>query len=67
LAGGVLSLGMFILSTVQFWLLSPFALILFLWNDAITKSLGGPVGGALGHLSLLKHYNNLVQAFSIPA
>jgi ABC-2 type transport system permease protein len=29
--------------------------------DAIAKSLGGPVGEALGHLSLLKHYNNLVQ------
>ena len=65
LAGGVLSLGMFISSLTDSTILAAvftFALILFLWIiDAIAKSFGGPVGEALGHLSLLKHYNNLVQ------
>jgi ABC-2 type transport system permease protein len=32
-----------------------FGLILFLWViDLIAKSIGGPVGEALGHLSLLE-------------
>jgi ABC-2 type transport system permease protein len=29
--------------------------------DLIGKSIGGTVGDALGHLSLLQNYNNLVQ------
>jgi len=29
--------------------------------DLVAKSVGGPVGEALGHLSLLNNYNNLVQ------
>ena len=65
LAGGVLSLGMFLSSLTDSTILAAvftFALILFLWIiDAIAKSFGGPVGEALGHLSLLKHYNNFVQ------
>lgn len=65
LAGGVLSLGMFISSLTDSTILAAvltFAVILFLWViDAIAKSIGTGVGEALGHLSLLKHYNNLVQ------
>ena len=39
-----------------------FALILFRWViDLIAKGIGGVVGEALGHLSLLENYNNLVQ------
>jgi ABC-2 type transport system permease protein len=39
-----------------------FASILFLWIiDALANSLNNPVGEALRHLSLLKHYNNLIQ------
>ncbi len=65
LAAGVLSLGMFISSLTDSTILAAiltFTLILFLWvMDAIAKSLSGPLGEVLGHLSLLKHYNNLVQ------
>jgi ABC-2 type transport system permease protein len=39
-----------------------FGLIMLLWIiEAISQSIGGNVGAALGHLSLLKHYTNLVQ------
>lgn len=65
LAAGVLSLGMFISSLTDSTILAAvltFALILFLWViDAIAKGVSGPLGVALGHLSLLKHYNNLLQ------
>lgn len=65
LAAAVLSLGMFISSLTDSTILAAvftFALILFLWVlDAIAKSIGGTVGEALGHLSLLKHFTTLVQ------
>lgn len=65
LAAGVLSLGMFISSLTDSTILSAiltFALILFLWViDAVARNLSGPIGEALSHLSLLKHYNNWVQ------
>ncbi len=65
LAAGVLSLGMFISSLTDSTILAAvltFALILFLWViDVVANTIGGPVGQALGHLSLLRHYNNLVQ------
>lgn len=65
LAAGVLSLGMFISSLTDSTILAAiltFALILFLWViDVIANALGGPIGQVLSHLSLLKHYNNLVQ------
>lgn len=65
LAAAVLSLGMFISSLTDSTILAAvltFGLILLLWViDAIATSIGGGVGEALGHLSLLKHYNNLVQ------
>jgi len=65
LAASILSLGMFISSLTESSILAAiltFALILFLWViDLIAKSIGGPLGEALGHLSLLENYNNLVQ------
>jgi len=71
LAAGVLSLGMFISSLTDSTILAAivtFALILFLWViDAIARNLSGPVGEALNHLSLLKHYNNLVQGIFDPS
>lgn len=65
LAAAVLSLGMFISSLTDSTILAAiltFAVILFLWViEAISRTIGGGVGEALGHLSLLKHYSNLVQ------
>ena len=65
LAAAILSLGMFISSLTDSTILSAvltFALILLLLLvDLIAKSIGGSVGEALGHFSLLKHYNTLIQ------
>jgi ABC-2 type transport system permease protein len=65
LAASILSLGMFVSSLTDSTILSAiltFGLVLFLWIiDLVAKSIGGPVGAALGHLSLLENYNNLVQ------
>ncbi|WGV23165.1 ABC transporter permease [Halotia branconii] len=65
LAAAILSLGMFISSLTESTILSAvltFALVLLLlFVDLIAKSIGGPVGAALSHLSLLKHYNTLIQ------
>ncbi len=65
MAAGVLSLGMFLSSLTQSTILAAvltFALVLFLWTvDAIAQAVGGPVGEAIGHLSLLKHYGNLAR------
>ena len=65
LAAAILSLGMFISSLTDSSIVAAiltFALVLFLWvTDLIAKSVNGFIGEALGHLSLLKHYNNLVQ------
>lgn len=65
LAAGVLSLGMFISSLTDSTLLSAigtFALVLFLWVvDIIGQAVGGPLGDALTHLSLISNYTNLVQ------
>jgi ABC-2 type transport system permease protein len=65
LAASILSLGMFVSSLTDSTILAAiltFGLMLFLWViDSIAKSIGGPVGEALGHLSLLQNYNNLVQ------
>lgn len=65
LAASILSLGMFISSLTDSTILAAiltFGLMLLLWViDLIAKSIGGPVGEALGHLSLLENYNNLVQ------
>ncbi|QDL09968.1 ABC transporter permease [Brasilonema octagenarum UFV-E1] len=65
LAAAILSLGMFISSLTDSTILSAvftFALmLLLLFVDLIAKNIGGSMGDALGHLSLLKHYNTLVQ------
>lgn len=65
LAAAVLSLGMFVSSLTDSTILAAimtFGLIMFLWIiEAVSKSIGGFWGSALGHLSLLKHYTNLVQ------
>ncbi|NES85223.1 MAG: ABC transporter permease subunit [Moorea sp. SIO2B7] len=65
LAAAILSLGMFVSSLTDSSILAAiltFAMVLFLWIiDLIADNIGGPVGEALSHLSLLEHYNNLVQ------
>lgn len=64
LASAVLSLGMFISSLTDsavFSAIFTFALILFLWViDILAGNIGGVLGNILGHLSLLKHYNQLI-------
>jgi ABC-2 type transport system permease protein len=65
LAASVLSLGMFISSLTDSTLLAAvltFALVIFLWViDTVARTFSGPMGEVLGHLSLLRHFNNLVQ------
>ncbi|MDZ8089593.1 MAG: ABC transporter permease [Nostoc sp. DedQUE12b] len=65
LAAAILSLGMFISSLTDSTILSAvltFAVILLLlFIDLIAKIIPGPVGEALGYLSLLKHYNTFIQ------
>lgn len=65
LAAAVLSLGMFISSLTEstIWAaVLTFALVLFLWViEAVSRTIGGSVGEALSHLSLLKHYGNLTR------
>jgi len=65
LAAAILSLGMFISSLTDSTILSAvltFAVILLLvFIDVIAKNISGPFGTALGYLSLLKHYNILIQ------
>jgi ABC-2 type transport system permease protein len=34
---------------------------LLLFVDLIAKSIGGPIGEIVGHFSLLKHYNTMIQ------
>lgn len=71
LAASILSLGMFVSSLTESTILAAiltFALVLFLWIiDLIASNVGGPVGEALKHLSLLEHYNNLVQGVLDPS
>ncbi|MEO0687898.1 MAG: ABC transporter permease subunit [Cyanobacteria bacterium J06649_11] len=65
LAASILSLGMFISSLTNSTILSAvltFAVILMLlFIDLVAKVIGGQIGETLGHLSLLKHYNNMIQ------
>ncbi|HEY9749975.1 MAG TPA: ABC transporter permease [Allocoleopsis sp.] len=65
MAAAVLSLGMFLSSLTDSSILAAiltFALVLLLWSiQAIATAIGGPVGEAIGHLSLLKHYGDLVR------
>ena len=64
LATSVLSLGMFISSLSESTVLAAvmtFGLVLLLWVVDAIANLPGAAGEALGHLSLLTHYNDFVQ------
>ncbi|MCT7957454.1 ABC transporter permease [Laspinema palackyanum] len=65
LATAVLSVGMFISSLTDSTILAAiftFVLVLFLWAiDVVAQAIGGPVGAVLEHLSILKHYTNLIR------
>ncbi|NET37464.1 MAG: ABC transporter permease subunit [Cyanothece sp. SIO1E1] len=65
LAASVLSLGMFVSSLTDSTVLAAiltFALVLLLWViDLIGNAVSGAIGEAFKHLSLIDHYNNLVQ------
>ncbi|MEM6427142.1 MAG: ABC transporter permease [Cyanobacteria bacterium P01_H01_bin.119] len=65
LAGSILALGMFISSLTESTVLSAvmtFGLVLLLWVvDLIAQSLQGPLGQAIAHLSLLRHYTDFTQ------
>jgi ABC-2 type transport system permease protein len=65
LASAILSLGMFISSLTESTILAAvltFAvIILLLFMDLIAKTIPGPLGEAIGYLSLLKHFDTLIQ------
>ncbi len=65
MAAGVLSLGMFISSLTESTVLAAiltFALVLVLFViEGVASGVPGPIGNAIGHLSLLKHYNDFTQ------
>lgn len=65
MAAAILSLGMFISSLTDSTILAAiltFALVLFLWVvDLVASGVGGSVGDALVHLSLVKNFTNLTQ------
>ncbi len=65
MAAAILSLGMFISSLTDSSLLAAlmtFALVVLIWmGDLLADRVGQPLGNILAHLSLIRHYNNLVQ------
>lgn len=65
LAGGILSLGMFVSSLTDSTVLAAiltFALVLFLWIiDVLANAIGGHIGAGLQHLSLLNNYQNMIK------
>ncbi|MEH2072578.1 MAG: ABC transporter permease [Nostoc sp.] len=65
LAAAILSLGMFISSLTDSTILSAVltfgVILLLLLIDLIAKIVPNPLGEAIGYLSLLKHYNTLIQ------
>lgn len=65
LAAAVLSLGMFVSSLTDSTILSAiltFTLVLLLWViDVAANNIGGGLGEALKHLSMLNHYLNFVK------
>jgi ABC-2 type transport system permease protein len=71
MAAAILSLGMFISSLTDSTILAAiltFALILFLWVvDMVATGIGGTLGAALSHFSLVKNYTNLVQGIFDPS
>lgn len=64
-SAAILSLGMFISSLTDSTILAAiitFALVLLLlFVDVIANSIGGVFGSSLSHLSLLKHYSDLIK------
>ena len=65
LAMAIFSLGMFISSLTNSSIIAAiitFTIVLFLWIiDVLATNLPGPLGEAIAHLSLLKHYDNMIQ------
>lgn len=65
LAAAVLSIGMFISSLTDSTILAAiltFGFMLLLWViDLVANGIGGVLGEALSHLSLIRHYTNLAQ------
>lgn len=65
MSAGVLSLGMFISSLTDSTILSAiitFVLVVILSIiDLVANNIGGPLGAILGHLSILKHYTNMLR------
>ncbi|MFM6182044.1 MAG: ABC transporter permease [Dolichospermum sp.] len=65
LAAAILALGMFISSLTDSTILAAFltfaVVILLLFIDLISKAIPGPISEAVSQLSLLKHYNTLIQ------
>ena len=65
MGGAVLSLGMFLSSltdrTILAAILTFILVVVLLIIEGVVSSAGGPIGSALGHLSLLKHYANFAQ------
>lgn len=65
LAGAILALGMVISALTDSSViaaLGTFGLVLALWLlDTVATRVGGPLGEALGYLSLLKHYSQMVD------
>ena len=71
LAASILSLGMFISSLTDNTILAAiltFVLVIVLWViETLSVNIGGIFGQLLGYISLLKHYNNLIQGILSPA
>jgi ABC-2 type transport system permease protein len=64
MSAGVLSLGMFISSLSESTVLAAvmtFGLVLLLWVIDAISALPGPLGDAIGHLSLLTHFTDFTQ------
>lgn len=65
LAAAVLAIGMFISSLTDntiFAAIITFAVVLFLWiTDLIANLVGGVLGEALNHISLISNYETLIQ------
>lgn len=65
MVASMLSIGMFVSSLTSNTIVAAiltFAVVLMLWIiDAIGNQAGGFWGDLFGHLSMLRHYNNLIQ------
>ena len=68
LAGSILALGLFVSSLTENTLVAAigtFGLVLFLWVINVgTEADAGAIGRALGHLSLLRHYQEWLQGIA---